>query len=184
MPAATVFADHDFNTDLLLNQGIKPASLAKVSDPLTREFINKCLVPAHERLSAKELLKDSFLQVENPKEAIRNPLQFPNHVPISITLPKSGPISMDIDIDHKQHSVSTCAESNSGSPGFPVLEFQTVNKNNEFRLRGNKNDDNSVALTLRIADSNGKLNFETHLFPLSMWLVFVPFSHYQHELHF
>lgn len=142
----------------VLNQGIKPASLAKVSDPQTMEFINKCLVPAHERLSAKELLKDSFLQVENPKESARNPLQLPIQVPKSMNLPKSGPISMDIDIDHKQHSLSTYAESNSGSPHFSVVEFQTMNKNNEFRLRGNKNDENSVALTLRIADSNGKLN--------------------------
>lgn len=130
-----------------------------MSDPRTMEFINKCLVPVHERLSAKELLQDSFLQVENPKESARNPLQLSNQVSRSINLPKSGPISMDIDIDHKLHSLSNYAESNSGSPRFPVVEFQTMNKNNEFRLRGNKNDDNSVALTLRIADPNGKLNF-------------------------
>ncbi|KAA0048870.1 putative serine/threonine-protein kinase WNK7 [Cucumis melo var. makuwa] len=140
-----------------VTSGIKPASLAKVSDPRTMEFINKCLVPVHERLSAKELLQDSFLQVENPKESARNPLQLSNQVPRSINLPKSGPISMDIDIDHKLHSLSNYAESNSGSPRFPVVEFQTMNKNNEFRLRGNKNDDNSVALTLRIADPNGRV---------------------------
>lgn len=177
-------SDHNFNTDLLLNQGIRPASLAKVIDPQTMEFIKKCLVPVHERLSAKELLKDPFLRVENPKESTREPLRLPNHVSKSINLPKSGPISMDIDIDHKQHSLSTCAGSNSGSPRFPAMEFQTMNKNNEFRLRGNKNDDNSVALTLRIADLNGKLNFEALTLPLLLrdWFLFL--SHYQHELPF
>ncbi|KAG7019083.1 putative serine/threonine-protein kinase WNK4 [Cucurbita argyrosperma subsp. argyrosperma] len=136
-----------------VTSGIKPASLDKVSDPQTKEFINKCLVPVQDRLSAKELLKDSFLQVENPKESTHDLLQLPNHVPKSINLPKSEPI----DIDLKQHSMTTSAESNSGSPLFPDMEFQTMNKNNEFRLRGNKTDDNSVVLTLRIADSNGRV---------------------------
>lgn len=128
------------------------------------EFINKCLVPATERLSATELLKDPFLRVENPKESTCDPLQLPNLIPRSINLMKSEPISMDIDIDHRQNSLSTCAGSSGESPRLPVMEFQTKNKNHEFRLRGNKNDDNSVALTLRIADSNGKLNFETFPF--------------------
>ena len=164
------FADNTFHADLL-NQGIKPASLDKVSDPLTKEFINKCLVPVQDRLSAKELLKDSFLQVENPKESTHDLLQLPNHVPKSINLPKSEPI----DIDLKQHSMTTSAESNSGSPLFPDMEFQTMNKNNEFRLRGNKTDDNSVVLTLRIADSNGQLNFVSKCLPFLSVIGFCSF---------
>ncbi|XP_050211093.1 probable serine/threonine-protein kinase WNK7 [Mercurialis annua] len=44
-----------------LASGLKPDSLAKVKDPQVREFIEKCIVPASERLSAIELLKDPFL---------------------------------------------------------------------------------------------------------------------------
>jgi WNK lysine deficient protein kinase len=104
-------------------------------------------------LSAKELFQDQFLRVENPKEPIRDPLQLPDQSPKENGLAKSGPHSMDIDTDYKQLSLSTCTGSNNGSQSCPVLEFQRTNKNNEFRLKGMKNDDNSVSLTLRIADS-------------------------------
>lgn len=127
-----------------------------MSDPLIKQFIEKCLVPASERLSAKELFKDSFLQVVNPKEPIRDPLQLPNQSLKAINLLKSGPLSMDIDSDYKQLSLSTCTGSHNGSPPCPVLEFERTNKNNQFRLKGKKNDDNTVSLTLRIADSSGK----------------------------
>ncbi|KAK6239675.1 hypothetical protein QUC31_005144 [Theobroma cacao] len=141
--------------------GIKPASLSKVVDPQIKEFIEKCLVPASERLSAKELLDDPFLKVENPKEPIRDPLQLPNPslkaINVPANLPASGPLSMDIDTDYKQLSVSMCTGSNSESLQLPVLEFQRMHKNNEFRLRGKKDDDNSVSLTLRIADSCGRV---------------------------
>jgi WNK lysine deficient protein kinase len=129
-----------------------------VSDHQIKEFIEKCLVLAPERSSAKELLQDQFLKVENPKEPFRDPLQLPDQSPKANSLPKSGPLSMDIDTDFKQQSLSTCTESNNGSPHCPVLEFQRTNKNNQFRLKGKKNDDNSVSLTLRIADSCGKLS--------------------------
>lgn len=138
----------------LLLQGVKPAALGKVHDPQIKEFIEKCLVPVSQRFSAKELLKDPFLQVENPREPMRDPLKLPNHNLKALNLPKSGPFSMDIDSDYKQLSISTCTGSNNGIP--QVLEFQRTSKNNEFRLRGTKNDDNSVSLTLRIADACGE----------------------------
>ncbi|XP_008233107.1 PREDICTED: probable serine/threonine-protein kinase WNK4 [Prunus mume] len=148
-----------------VTSGIKPASLGKVNDPQIKEFIEKCLVQASERLSAKELLKDPFLQVDNPMEPIRDPLQLPNQSLKVINLPKSGPLSMDIDTDYKQLSISTCAGSNNGSP--QVLEFLRTNKNNQFRLNGMKNDDDSVSLTLRIADACGKVRNIHFLFYLA-----------------
>ncbi|KAG7994755.1 hypothetical protein I3843_01G074400 [Carya illinoinensis] len=149
-----------------VTSGIKPAALSKVSDPQIKEFIEKCLVSVSERLSAKELLQDHFLRAENPKEPIRDPLQLPDQSLKANSLPKSGPHSMDIDSDYKQLSLSTCTGSNNGSPSCPVLEFQRKNKNNEFRLRGKKNDDSSVSLTLRIADSSGRVRNIHFLFYL------------------
>ncbi|KAF8413351.1 hypothetical protein HHK36_001330 [Tetracentron sinense] len=139
-----------------VTSGIKPASLGEVSDPQVKQFIEQCLVPASMRLSAKELLKDPFLQSDNPKELIRDPLQLPSLMPKSMKFPRSGPYSMDIDPDYKQLSVSTFTENSNGSPHLPTLEFQRTNKNNKFRLRGEKND-NSISLTLRIADSCGRV---------------------------
>lgn len=122
-----------------------------------KEFIEKCLLPASERLSAKELLKHPFLQLEIPiLEQICDPLPVPDQFPMSLSLPKSGPLFMDMDIDEKQLSESTCTGSNNGSPKSPVLEYQRAHKNNEFGLKGMKNDDNSASLTLRISDLGGK----------------------------
>ncbi|XP_043714483.1 serine/threonine-protein kinase WNK8-like [Telopea speciosissima] len=133
-----------------VTSGIKPASLGKVNDPQVKHFIEQCLAPASMRLPAKELLKDPFLLSDNPKEPIRSPLQLPSN------LQKSGPPSMDIDSDYKQLSISSCAEKSNGTSCSPTLEFQRMNKNDEFRLRGEKKDDNSISLTLRIADTSGR----------------------------
>ncbi|CAI8607704.1 unnamed protein product [Vicia faba] len=132
-----------------VTSGIKPASLNKVSDPEIKEFIEKCLVPASERLSAEELLKDLFLQIESPKDPFSSHIKTPSATDIS----KSRSPSMDIDADYKQFSESIYAESNQEILHYPVFEVQRTNKNNEFRLKGTKNDDNSVSLTLRIADT-------------------------------
>ncbi|KAL1329258.1 hypothetical protein HN51_046388 [Arachis hypogaea] len=122
-----------------VTSGIKPASLNKVSDHEIRQFIEKCLVPASERLSAEELLKDPFLQVENGPRLGRS----------------RSRLSMDIDNEGRQNYASSDAGSNKGGVHSPVFEVKRTNKNNEFRLTGAKNDDNSISLTLRIADTNG-----------------------------
>ncbi|XP_024627902.1 probable serine/threonine-protein kinase WNK10 isoform X2 [Medicago truncatula] len=147
-----------------VTSGIKPGSLSKVSDPQIKDFIEKCLVPASERLSAEELLKDPFLQIESPKGPFLTPIK----TPTATDMPKSGTPSMDIDAEYKQFygSMSTYAESNQGSPHYPVFEVQKTNKNNEFRLKGTKNDDNSVSLTLRIADTSGRVRNIHFLFYL------------------
>uniref|UniRef100_A0A0E0LHY3 non-specific serine/threonine protein kinase n=1 Tax=Oryza punctata TaxID=4537 RepID=A0A0E0LHY3_ORYPU len=46
---------------LLSDQGIKPAALYRVSDPVVRQFIERCLAPAARRPAARELLDDPFL---------------------------------------------------------------------------------------------------------------------------
>ncbi|KAE9445760.1 hypothetical protein C3L33_22346, partial [Rhododendron williamsianum] len=145
--------------------GIKPASLGKVNDPEVKIFIDKCLAPASHRLSAKELLEDPFLQSEALKGPNLDPLQLPTQLSRSLSLLNSGPLSMDIDPDY-YHSV--CTDSNSLSPHSPVMEFQRMHQNNEFRLKGTKNDDNSVSLTLRIADSGGRVRNIHFLFYLDV----------------
>lgn len=153
-------------------QGIKPASLGKVTDPEVKSFIEKCLVPASQRLPAKELLKDPFLQSETLKEPILDPLQIPNKLPRSSSTLNSGPHSMDMDLEYN-HSVFT--DSNSGSPHYPVVELQRILQDNEFRLTGTKNDDNTISLTLRIANLNGMSTYVSS-FPFIADNVFLFFS--------
>lgn len=46
-------------------QGKKPEALYKVNDPEVRQFVEKCLATVSLRLSAKELLDDPFLQIDD-----------------------------------------------------------------------------------------------------------------------
>lgn len=48
-----------------VSQGKKPDSLDKVKDREVRGFIEKCLASASLRLSARELLDDQFLCIDN-----------------------------------------------------------------------------------------------------------------------
>lgn len=51
-------------------KGIKPASLAKVKDPAVKAFIVKCIAKVSDRLPAKELLMDPFLQSDEENVSV------------------------------------------------------------------------------------------------------------------
>lgn len=51
-------------------KGIKPASLAKVKDPVVKAFIEKCIAKVSDRLPARELLVDPFLQLDEDNKTI------------------------------------------------------------------------------------------------------------------
>ncbi|KAL0347711.1 UNVERIFIED_CONTAM: putative serine/threonine-protein kinase WNK4 [Sesamum calycinum] len=146
-----------------VTKGVKPAALDKVSSPEVKEFIEKCLAPASQRLSAKELLRDPYLQSEHSKLPVVDLLQIPTEAPRFLSSFICGPHSMDIDHEYNQ---SRCPDSNSGSSCSSVLEIQRVHLNNEFRLKGKKNDDSSISLTLRIADQDGRVRNIHFLFYL------------------
>ncbi|XP_020596116.1 probable serine/threonine-protein kinase WNK3 [Phalaenopsis equestris] len=55
-----------------VTSGIKPASLTKVKDPGIRQFIEKCIANASERMSADELLRDPFLQMDSENDILCN----------------------------------------------------------------------------------------------------------------
>ncbi|KAF3528553.1 hypothetical protein DY000_02042455, partial [Brassica cretica] len=147
-----------------VSSGIKPASLSRVQDPEVKQFIEKCLLPASERLSAKELLLDPFLQVNGL--TMNNPLPLPD-----IVMPKEGafgerclmsegppatrpskPTSMDLDEDSNLPIVTF--SDNSGSR---CIEVRRAKRGNFFVLKGEENDEQSVSLILRIVDENGRV---------------------------
>ncbi|XVF12901.1 hypothetical protein REPUB_Repub08aG0159700 [Reevesia pubescens] len=139
-----------------VTSGIKPASLGKVNDPQVKQFIEKCLLPASMRLPAVELLKDPFLLAETPKEVASGPLQLPNLLPKLVNLIQSEPHPMDIDPNCKKLLVNSSTKIIKETPRFSTLELQRFTEKNEFRLKGEKNDDNTISLTLRIADQCGR----------------------------
>lgn len=137
-------------------QGIKPAALAKVNDPEVKQFIEKCLVPASMRLPASELLKDPFLATGNTKEIYRDTLLLPNLPTKSINLPTFEAHPMEIDSNSRHTSPGSSVERVKETSQVSILDLLRKTENNEFRLRGEKNAESTISLTLRIADAHGE----------------------------
>jgi len=138
--------------------------LAKIANPQVKQFIEKCLVPASERSSAKELLQDPFLCLDNKHGPA---------VPTFSPAPKAAAISLaslQMDVDTCESSpASSGKEKGYVAPHAQVLEFTRTNKNTELKLKGEKLDNSSVSLVLRIADLSGMPYFDTFLFEPKLW---------------
>ncbi|KAJ6986860.1 hypothetical protein NC653_020174 [Populus alba x Populus x berolinensis] len=147
--------------------GVKPASLNKVNDPQVKQFIEKCLVPASLRLPAMELLKDPFLATENSKDTVSGSMKLPNNLMPKqvINLPHSE--SRWMDTDEKKLLVGSCKESIDEKLQFSTLEICKFTEKNEFRLRGEKIDSNTISLNLNITETScslqRKVEFPFHL---------------------
>ncbi|XP_076956067.1 putative serine/threonine-protein kinase WNK10 [Bidens hawaiensis] len=122
--------------------GIKPAALSKVRDPEVKAFIEKCLVPVSQRPSAKDLLSDPFLAPESIKEHDAHELVEVNLVNLS---------SFPMDVDHNLVQVNT------SSTCFQSLELQRLSERSDIRLKGERNEEGIVMLTLRIDDFSGSV---------------------------
>lgn len=134
-----------------VSKGVKPAALAKISDPQVKKFIEKCLVPASERLSAKELLQDPFLCPDNT-HCLSGP-KIPSPPPKALDI---SPASLNMDVDTTESRPASLGKENGCvGPHTPALEFTRTNKNTELKLKGEKLDNNLVSLVLRIADLSG-----------------------------
>ncbi|KAL7138891.1 hypothetical protein ABFS83_09G013400 [Erythranthe nasuta] len=120
-----------------VTNGIKPASLEKVKDPGVRKFIEKCISRVSNRLSANELLMDPFLQPDDDSGSIGRSLQ-----------PQSSNANANANADDngKQHDTGKDT----------VLEGSR-----DFMLQGQRKDQNTIFLKLRIADSSAQVTFET-----------------------
>ncbi|XP_047180366.1 serine/threonine-protein kinase WNK8-like [Vigna umbellata] len=139
-----------------VSSGIKPAALAKVNDPEVKQFIEKCLVPASMRLSACELLKDPFLATENAKEINPDILQLPNSPHIKLMNPPvCKPHPMEIDFNSRRSSPGSSVGRIEEISQVSTFDLVKMTENNEFRLRGEKNAESTISLTLRIADARG-----------------------------
>lgn len=137
-----------------VTSGIKPAALAKVEDPQVKELVEKCLLPASQRLNAAELLKDVFFsKTESPKELLCSPVQTLNLNPTSVSesldSQKADSVFMDMEPILKSLPCDIATD-------VSTIELQRYNGRDKFTLRGEKYNDMSISLTLRIADFSGQ----------------------------
>ncbi|CAN8245616.1 unnamed protein product [Cochlearia groenlandica] len=144
-----------------VTSGIKPQSLSKVDDPQVKQFIEKCLLPAPSRPTALDLMKDLFLAIDSIKDSTLAASSNTAKPPQSEHLP--------MEVDHKENtSISICSSGKSSRecPWLHTIEVQRIAEGTEFKLRGDKQDDVTTSMALRIADSSGQartVNFDFHL---------------------
>ncbi|XP_050219275.1 probable serine/threonine-protein kinase WNK9 [Mercurialis annua] len=122
-----------------VSSGRKPDSLYKVNDPEVRLFVEKCLATASSRLSARELLEDPFLQIDDYGYDLRSLeyCRYPNDIENEL---KYNPVVFEpSEID-----LFSCQE------GDPL-------ENVDITIQGRKREDDDLFLRLRIADEEGRI---------------------------
>ncbi|XP_024014569.1 serine/threonine-protein kinase WNK8 isoform X2 [Eutrema salsugineum] len=136
-----------------VTSGIRPQSLSRVDDPQVRQFIEKCLLPASSRPNALELSMDPFLARDGNKDSALLASSSTTSKP-----PQLEHLPMDVDHHNEIKSVSICSsrKSNEEYPWSQAIELQRFAEDKEFRLRGERNDDITASMLLRIADSSGR----------------------------
>ncbi|KAI3965585.1 hypothetical protein MKX01_010542 [Papaver californicum] len=134
-------------------KGIKPASLSKVKDLETKKFIERCIGPVAERLPAKELLKDPFLQ---PKDSGPAGYCYPKQVCAGSVLTLHKKESYAEQHMLPEDIISIIAV---GSHPVPTLEVQRVRRGKVFKLKGVKEDENSISFKLKMIGVSNYLDF-------------------------
>ncbi|XP_075661888.1 putative serine/threonine-protein kinase WNK3 isoform X1 [Castanea sativa] len=136
-----------------VTSGIKPASLAKVTDPSVRAFIEKCIAKASERLPAKELLMDPFLRSDEDYESIGRSLHLRTR--------HSSKFQYFLQISKAFMLLSSHFYMSNTEGSFDQIDIGENAKDSspeisrDFTVQGQRRDVHTIFLKLRIADSSG-----------------------------
>ncbi|KAL1225269.1 putative serine/threonine-protein kinase WNK9 [Cardamine amara subsp. amara] len=167
--------------------GKKPEGLEKVKDPEVRGFIEKCLATVSLRLSARELLDDPFLYIDESESEMRpvesgkgqideaeTLLRHPYHIVDNYYNDKTNINSFDHP--HYSHGYYSCDNRNQWdyngdetleSHRIELFEFQndddeeeddTSFGNVDISIKGKRRDNgDGLFLRLRISDKEGRV---------------------------
>nr|XP_043630219.1 probable serine/threonine-protein kinase WNK4 [Erigeron canadensis] len=127
-----------------VTSGVKPLCLSKVRDLQVKEFIEKCLVPAAQRLSAKELLKDPCLA-----EGCINK---------EVLVPRLEDFFGDMQLsdDNMVSLGSSCVKKDDGGPSCVLSEeLPCVDEKKDLDVKKEKNEEKFVTIKLRVVDVDG-----------------------------
>ncbi|KAK8958583.1 putative serine/threonine-protein kinase WNK1 [Platanthera guangdongensis] len=126
--------------------GRKPKSFYRVKDPQVRLFLEKCLATVSKRPSARELLQDHFLQIDDPSTTPNRILRQPSY-----NLPDSdGSV-----ISNTASSDDLCYDLMlENGWDFDAVDAETQS-HSEITVKGSRRDDGGIFLRLRISDREG-----------------------------
>ncbi|XP_016733398.2 probable serine/threonine-protein kinase WNK9 isoform X3 [Gossypium hirsutum] len=141
--------------------GKKPEALYKVKDPEVREFIEKCLATVSHRLTAMELLRDPFLQIDDYGSDLRL-------IEYQRDSYDAGPLMRqplyDVHVSNKSSLVNGYSNylgyGHESNIGYNSHEYETSELDLEdghlgdvdLIIKGKRRDDDGLFLRLRIAD--------------------------------
>ncbi|KAJ0249723.1 Serine/threonine-protein kinase WNK1 [Hirschfeldia incana] len=155
--------------------GKKPDALYKVKDPEVKYFIEKCLATVSLRVSARELLDDPFLRIDDGGFDLRSvdmdvPLvrqhQQQHHLSDYYNYPSSSlnrQYSNGYEGHHEYHQ-NRWAETEE-THGIELFECRNGNDQEEDKssgnvditIKGKRRDDGGLFLRLRITDKEGRV---------------------------
>lgn len=136
-----------------------------MKDPTVRCFVEKCLATASQRLSARELLEDPFLQGDDvavsldggdyhvPSNYIRQP-SYLGHTYSNGSIMSNG-FSESIDEDALSED---CEDDDmKGQDGIDLFKENEDEPlgNVDITIKGRKSEDGGIFLRLRISDNDG-----------------------------
>ncbi|XP_060179070.1 probable serine/threonine-protein kinase WNK9 isoform X1 [Lycium barbarum] len=149
-----------------VTSGKRPDSLYKVTDPEVRRFVEKCLATVSHRLSAKELLDDPFLRVD---DYVSSDSDTPNYLQDSCELdPTLGHRLLSFDnnslsngclgyLGYEPEDDSYCHQLEYDANEIDLFTDNEEDdmENVDISIKGRRREDDGIFLRLRIADKEG-----------------------------
>ncbi|KAF5740539.1 hypothetical protein HS088_TW11G00610 [Tripterygium wilfordii] len=155
--------------------GKKPDALYKVKDPEVRQFVEKCLATVSLRHSARELLNDPFLCMDDFESNLR-PLDYTSefhdmgpllrqpypefhHHNSSFTNGYSNGYGYGYGYGYESQAEWGYQPTETEHSGIELFEYHDNDHspNVDISIKGKKRDDGGIFLRLRIADKEGPI---------------------------
>ncbi|XP_009595956.1 probable serine/threonine-protein kinase WNK9 [Nicotiana tomentosiformis] len=149
-----------------VTSGKKPDALYKVEDPEVRRFVEKCLATVSHRLSARELLDDPFLQIDDcvSDSETLNYLQESDELDptlgqrlFSICDPNNSPVNGYLGYEPESDSYYHQLEYEANEIDLFTDPEEDDMENVDISIKGRRREDDGIFLRLRIADKEGRV---------------------------
>ncbi|CAI9118474.1 OLC1v1020052C3 [Oldenlandia corymbosa var. corymbosa] len=149
--------------------GQKPDALYKVTDPEVRRFVEKCLATVADRLSARELLDDPFLQTDDYVDDFGSVDYYKDYYQVSPFLQQpmlqvnhcSSPVinGYSCYLDQNHGDDFDCYQIDYGTNGIDLFTScdDELSETVDISIKGRRREDDGIFLRLRIADKEGRV---------------------------
>ncbi|KAG2694986.1 hypothetical protein I3843_08G168700 [Carya illinoinensis] len=153
----------------IYKKGKKPEALYKVKDPEVRQFVEKCLATVSLRLSARELLDDPFLQIDDCEYDLR-PGGYGRELDETGSLARQPFLENNCsDSIYSNGYTNGCDFETENEWGYHPVEIEPNgielfeyhddehSEDVDISIKGKRREDGGVFLRLRISDQEGRI---------------------------